>query len=361
MVDANDQDFTSWQDFFGPHLIHNDNYTSLMRYNFSDHWQRRTDVYGYGNDDAPQPQTFAAEDIVLLQDGACASTCTIFTEFMKTQAHVKQIAVGGRKQYGPMQGVGGIKGAQVQGMWPIAQMIDFAVLHGTTSQQSYFQDTYGTALQKAAYQALDRAALGGEFTVSATVNFRNNIRKDDDSETPLQFVYEAADCRFFYTAPMYSKQELVWDQTYSLAWGDGTCVTGSTGQVSSQFGDGYITSSAPAGAASNDTILPSNGLGKRAPSSSSPTPTGSGSSAKHSSGAAGRTLPAAAVCWVLLLASWLDYRTSSGACCTVLARQSSVHFALWYIKNETRCFVNSTLCLRAFLLAKRVSNTIQWP
>lgn len=98
------QDFTSWQNFFGPLPIHGDNFTSLARFNYSDLIQTDTiPIYGYVNDTAPQPQTFTAEDIVLLQDGACASTCTIFTELMKSQAGVKQIVVGGRKQNGPMQ------------------------------------------------------------------------------------------------------------------------------------------------------------------------------------------------------------------------------------------------------------------
>lgn len=35
-----------------------------------------------------------------------------------------------------------------------------------------------------------------------TVNVRDGIRKGDKSELPLQFQYEAADCRIFYTPEM---------------------------------------------------------------------------------------------------------------------------------------------------------------
>ena len=56
-------------------------------------------------------QTFSSENIVLLQDGGFTSTCTVFAELMKTQGQVEQVVMGRRKSYGPMQGVGCVKGA----------------------------------------------------------------------------------------------------------------------------------------------------------------------------------------------------------------------------------------------------------
>lgn len=308
-----EQDFASWQEFYGPHQIHNDSFTSLVRYNLSDPYQTvDVPVYGYGNDSKPQPQTFAAEDIVLLQDGACASTCTIFTEFMKTQAHVKQIVVGGRKKYGPskfliwrcslngrdvvltrfiVQGVGGVKGAQLEGMSILQLNVLQAYKEATPALRKQFDRQFGGltgTLATSTTQALNRAAPGGDVFVRATFNFRNNIRQNDSSMIPLQFVYEAADCRFFYTASMYEKQELVWDMTYKLAWGNDTCVRGSTGQPSSGFGDSYIDSPPPAGVATNDTIFPTE-IGAALASTVSSTktrsagPTGSGASTESSS------------------------------------------------------------------------------
>lgn len=52
----------------------------------------------------------------MIYDGYCASTCTIFSEFMRTQAGVKSIAYGGRpnptnSSATPMiQAIGGVKG-----------------------------------------------------------------------------------------------------------------------------------------------------------------------------------------------------------------------------------------------------------
>jgi hypothetical protein len=55
-------------------------------------------MYGYRNDTRPQPQTFEQDNIVILSDGSCGSTCAIFSELLKTQAGVQSIAVGGRSQ-----------------------------------------------------------------------------------------------------------------------------------------------------------------------------------------------------------------------------------------------------------------------
>jgi hypothetical protein len=52
-------------------------------------------------------QPFAAEDIIMLYDGFCASTCASFSEFMRTQAGVKSIAMGGRPNDRQIQAIGG--------------------------------------------------------------------------------------------------------------------------------------------------------------------------------------------------------------------------------------------------------------
>jgi hypothetical protein len=111
VVDANLEDFANYTDFIGPQKIYGDNFTALMRYNLSDPTiQLPFVISGYYNNTDILPQVFAAEDIVILYDGACGSTCAIFSEFMKSQAGVRSIAVGGRPQTGPMQGVAGSKG-----------------------------------------------------------------------------------------------------------------------------------------------------------------------------------------------------------------------------------------------------------
>lgn len=59
-------------------------------------------------------QPFKAEDIVIVYDGYCASTCTIFSELMRQQGGVKTIALGGRPNKDIIQAVGGVKGTNVR-------------------------------------------------------------------------------------------------------------------------------------------------------------------------------------------------------------------------------------------------------
>ena len=42
----------------------------------------------------------------------CSSTCAIVSELLKNQGGVRTIAIGGQPKFGPMQGIGGTKGAQ---------------------------------------------------------------------------------------------------------------------------------------------------------------------------------------------------------------------------------------------------------
>jgi len=59
-------------------------------------------------------QPFAPENIVVVHDGYCASTCTIFSELMTAQGGVKTIALGGRPNKDIIQAVGGVKGTNVR-------------------------------------------------------------------------------------------------------------------------------------------------------------------------------------------------------------------------------------------------------
>lgn len=113
-VDVNGNNFDSWQEKYGPHEYNGDLFTSIIRWNLSDPTSIYTSgliVNGYQNRTGIVPsRPYNAEDIVILYDGYCASTCTIFSEFMRQQAGIRTIAIGGRPQVGAMQAVGGVKG-----------------------------------------------------------------------------------------------------------------------------------------------------------------------------------------------------------------------------------------------------------
>lgn len=242
---VDNEQFTSWQDFFGPHRNDRGNFTSPNRFNLTDISATIVPILGYADDNITQPRTFSPQDIVLLHDGTCASTCAIFSEFMTSQMSTWSVAVGGRPQPGPMQGVGGVKGSQVQGMFVLSTIISAVISAAPLSDQFSFLSEFGTDLISATQQALGRASPGGPLLVKASVNFCNNIGKGDESWTPLQHIYQAADCRFFYTPQMYADQAAVWDRAYDSTWGSMQCVEGSTEHPSSVTGGGNITAGPP--------------------------------------------------------------------------------------------------------------------
>ncbi|MCJ1438725.1 hypothetical protein MMC27_008115, partial [Xylographa pallens] len=68
------------------------------------------------------------------------------------------------------------------------------------------------------------------------VNARSQVRCG--SEVPLQFIYEAADCRIFYTPTMLQDYTILWQTAVSAASNSSLCVQGSTGNPTA----GNITS-----------------------------------------------------------------------------------------------------------------------
>ena len=285
-LDTMDAQFSSWSDFYGPVHTYGDTFTNLVRYNLTNKADTglQHGLSGYGNLTNIDPkQTFSADNIAILSDGTCASTCAVFAEFMKTQGKVKSIAIGGRSQTGPMQSVGGVKGANVYtNDYLIAIMQQAFAKDATKSEAKQLAQKYETEVS-AMYYATLRAAQNSEGHI-ARVNIRNNIRKGDTTRTPLQFVYEAADCRLFYTAPMMLDQTMVWSATYEANWNSGkSCVKGSTGQLSSKPGTGYIEKGP------TDKSEYSSGYnGPTGTKSSSGSKTSSGSKSTNT-GAAGRT------------------------------------------------------------------------
>ena len=119
ILDENGTDFSDFKDYYGPYINNKDQFTALRRYNFSNFeggYPSSTDfnLTGFG-DQAPAPskRPFESENIVMMTDGLCGSTCAIFSQMMREQGKVHTIAVGGRPVNEPMQSVGGTKGAQV--------------------------------------------------------------------------------------------------------------------------------------------------------------------------------------------------------------------------------------------------------
>ena len=115
-ADINYEPSTSWAEKYEPHAYgpEPDNFMSIIRWNLSDVLTLLNSggiyVSGYLKRSHITQQPFAPENIVVVYDGCCASTCSIFSELMTSQGGVKTIAPGGRPNKNITQAVGGVKG-----------------------------------------------------------------------------------------------------------------------------------------------------------------------------------------------------------------------------------------------------------
>jgi len=215
------QPFLTFEDKFAPHIYKNTPYTNLMRWNLTDPLSTVNETFGMGMEitgygslsNATQP--FLPENIVMLYDGVCASTCTLASEFLRLQGGVKSVAMGGRPQPGPIQGVGGVKGAQTLSYGSIYNYVAEAKELGT-----------GTPEQKA---ALDRySLLPVRRSTSSAVNSRDAILPDNVNDgTPAQFVTEEADCRLYWTEAMVKDVTEIWKAAANAAFNGATCAYGA--------------------------------------------------------------------------------------------------------------------------------------
>ncbi len=211
------QNFTSWAQFFGLHPFNGDIYTTVQRENISnplfDNETLGINIYG-ASIPATSPRLYEPKDIILLTDGLCSSACAVFVEMMHHEAGVKAVTVGGLPSPGPMQIASGTRGVQIY----LAENIDDDISVAET-----FNATTNDLLP-------DREV--DTWIEFLSVNLRDQIRREDSETngTPVQFLYDAADCRIFYTADTWSDYSQLWryavraiDDPSSL------CVPGSTG------------------------------------------------------------------------------------------------------------------------------------
>ena len=134
---------------------------------------------------------------------------------MMTQAGVRTITVGGRPTTGPMQAASGNRGAVVYSADELDNDFSFAASINQTANSSLPQNRDDT----------------GVFITYAGFNLRDQVRPNDT--TPLQFKYEAADCRIYYTLSNLYNMSRLWRDVASTIWDDPSlCVQDSTGYAS---------------------------------------------------------------------------------------------------------------------------------
>lgn len=170
-------------------------------------------VYGYDDRPATSPQPYAAEDIVVLTDSLCSSACALFMEMMHHEAGVRTVVAGGRPEYGPMQAPSGSRGAQLYTTDDLDGDIATAIEINSTASNFLPDRSEDVAI------------------IYASFNLRDQIRSSES--TPLQFLYEAADCRIFYTSSTFYNFTNLWTYAANAIWTNPKlCVQGSSGYAS---------------------------------------------------------------------------------------------------------------------------------
>ncbi|KAI4865197.1 hypothetical protein F4820DRAFT_306162 [Hypoxylon rubiginosum] len=240
-INITNEDFSSWDDKFAPREFGGDTYTNLMQWNFSDPLSTSNSTYGLGTDITGYNtrQNFTRpfggpENIVLLLDGYCASTCTLFSEFLRSNAGVKSIAMGGRPtKEGLIQGVGGVKGSQSYGFEDVYAQAQTALEYTNDSAIIATLETYTTYV-------IDRST-------AASLNVKDQILRGNlEDGTPAQFVVEESDCRLWWTAPMISDITELWKAAATAAFKGGKCAYGAIESPTNATSTTKRTASGPA-------------------------------------------------------------------------------------------------------------------
>ncbi|KAI0874006.1 hypothetical protein GGS24DRAFT_361711 [Hypoxylon argillaceum] len=220
-LDASNQHFTSYQDKFGPKTFLGDSFTDVMQWDFNDPLNTINATFGFGTDitgyrsRANFTRPFAGpENIVVVLDGYCASTCTLFSQFLVHDAGVKTIAMGGRpSRKGRIQGVGGVKGSQSYG---------YADVLGNVQEAIAFTNDSAILKTLRVYDeyVIDRNQV-------SSLNVKDEILRSHLKDgTPAQFVAEYSDCRLYWTEAMVKDVSAVWKAAASAAFKGGKCAYG---------------------------------------------------------------------------------------------------------------------------------------
>lgn len=178
---------------------------------------------GTGSRSNPPPAVFLPENIVLLTDGTCGSTCTLFSYLMILQANVSTTVIGGRPVPGVMQSIAGVEGAQVFPLTAISSAAAAALALCPPERQAEM-----AASDLAVIAEGYAIARGATPSNPGAVNGKNAFARSD-AETPLQFLWEPGNCRIWYTAEMVRGPERVWERVVDATWiePERWCVEGS--------------------------------------------------------------------------------------------------------------------------------------
>jgi hypothetical protein len=125
-----------------------------------------------------------------------------------------------------VQAIGGTKGTQAAEFDAIQQNSQLIMNFSQYLPPSLLQTALDT------FPGLTNLPLGDPADLKKySLNLQDSIPLDDDAQVPLQFVFESANCRIFYTAETVQEQNALWQYAHDVAWGGKSCAWGSMDNV----------------------------------------------------------------------------------------------------------------------------------
>ncbi|KAM0283385.1 hypothetical protein ACHAQH_002508 [Verticillium albo-atrum] len=206
-VDEDMNTFRSWSDFYELESILGDEFTQIYH---------PVDL-SLLREFRSLPEHFTANNTVIVTDGFCASACALAVGLMSRLLNIQVITLGGRPNERPMQAVGGTKGGPI-----LTLDYGIAIFPEIAAEQRPPSD-----LKTAPFSEVG-PPLAGPPPEMIVINSGNVHLHDDDDAAPLQFVYEAANCRLFYTWETLTNLTNLWEAVSDVKWDGASCVSGST-------------------------------------------------------------------------------------------------------------------------------------
>ncbi|PLN85663.1 peptidase S41 family protein [Aspergillus taichungensis] len=214
----------AWEEVYGPEKQFNADMSALMAHDNVTQTSEKWAVRGYGRPLNPPVAPFAAEDIILLTDGACSSVCSIFVELMRTHGGVRSIVFGGRPQYGPMEVIGGTKTflAHPQDQFDIISKTAKKLVKDASEKGKPILTPEETTRLDQVLPAENSPLQVSQIVVSLMSNYRQGR-----DHLPLDAISDKAECRRFFTYENIVSPKSTWVDAARAMWGKGKCAGGS--------------------------------------------------------------------------------------------------------------------------------------
>lgn len=242
--------YPTWSSFFGPDtsVPATDNFTRLaFRDTFFELRQVGIDLVTASSAPSTPPNPVfqdPARSVVIVTDGDCHSSCALLAGWLMRDLSVRVVTFGGLSSSGPVQAIGGTKGAGAYN-WD-----NFPAMRRRASRDLGQRDD-GTAPAdvKPLLPSLEGPPLNIVGRTLNTIDVWHTGSGSGSgtkySSAPVHFVPEVAHCRLFYTPATLLNQTALWMAVADVAWGGARCVAGSTVKADGTMPDVGGLSNAP--------------------------------------------------------------------------------------------------------------------